>query len=74
MYHVLCISCVSRRKFKKTYQKVKINVVKLAVLGVLFISGSIYLLAIQTISGINFKPIGFFNPIGGLFRLLPGLF
>jgi uncharacterized membrane protein YgdD (TMEM256/DUF423 family) len=67
MYHALFILIVANSNHLT--EKVKLNVVKLAVLGVLLFSGSIYLLATQTISGINFKPIGFLTPIGGLFLI-----
>lgn len=35
-------------------------------LGVLFFSGSIYFLATGSVTGIDFKPLGFITPIGGL--------
>ena len=41
------------------------KIVPLYDVGVIFFSGSIYLLATKTITGINFKPIGIITPIGG---------
>jgi uncharacterized membrane protein YgdD (TMEM256/DUF423 family) len=67
MYHALFILVVANSN--QLTEKAKKNVVKLAVLGVLLFSGSIYLLATQTIFGINFKIIGFLTPIGGLFLI-----
>ena len=67
MYHALFILVVANSN--QLTEKAKKTVVKLAVLGVLLFSGSIYLLATQTILGINFKTIGFITPIGGLFLI-----
>ena len=38
--------------------------------GTFFFSGSIYLLSTTGITGVNFKPIGFITPIGGLLLIL----
>lgn len=67
MYHALFILVVANSN--QLTEKAKKNVVKLAALGVLLFSGSIYLLATQTIFGFNFKSIGFLTPIGGLFLI-----
>lgn len=46
-------------------EKVKKTIFQLVIFGVLFFSGSIYLLATKTITGLNFKPVGIVTPIGG---------
>lgn len=51
-------------------EKIKKTIFTLIILGVLFFSGSIYLLSTMEITGINFKPIGFITPIGGLLLIL----
>ncbi len=38
--------------------------------GVLFFSGSIYLLATGSVTGIDFKPFGWITPIGGLLMIV----
>jgi uncharacterized membrane protein YgdD (TMEM256/DUF423 family) len=38
--------------------------------GVLFFSGSIYLLATGSVTGIDFRPFGFITPIGGLLLII----
>ena len=51
-------------------KKTKKTIYTLIILGVLFFSGSIYLLSTTGITGINFKSIGFITPIGGLLLIL----
>ena len=51
-------------------EKTKKTIFTLITLGTLFFSGSIYLLSTTGITGINFKPIGFITPIGGLFLII----
>jgi uncharacterized membrane protein YgdD (TMEM256/DUF423 family) len=46
-------------------EKNKKVVLQLVIFGVLFFSGSIYLLTTKAISGIDFKFIGIVTPIGG---------
>ncbi|MDI9256426.1 DUF423 domain-containing protein [Flavobacterium sedimenticola] len=46
-------------------EKAKKMVFNAILLGVIFFSGSIYLLATKTITGIDFKPLGIITPIGG---------
>jgi uncharacterized membrane protein YgdD (TMEM256/DUF423 family) len=46
-------------------EKAKKAVFQLVVFGVLFFSGSIYLLAIKSLTNIDFKSIGILTPIGG---------
>ena len=51
-------------------EKTKKTIFTLITLGTLFFSGSIYLLSTTGIIGINFKPIGFITPIGGVLLIL----
>jgi uncharacterized membrane protein YgdD (TMEM256/DUF423 family) len=51
-------------------EKTKKTIFTLILSGTLFFSGSIYLLSTTGITGINFKPIGFITPIGGLLLIL----
>ena len=51
-------------------EKTKKTIYNLIIIGVLFFSGSIYLLSTMGITGINFKSIGFITPIGGLLLIL----
>ena len=46
-------------------EKAKKAMFRLVVFGVLFFSGSIYLLATKTVTGVDFKAIGIVTPIGG---------
>ena len=51
-------------------EKTKKTIFTLILSGTLFFSGSIYLLSTTGITGVNFKPIGFITPIGGLLLIL----
>ena len=51
-------------------EKTKKTIYTLIILGVLFFSGSIYLLSTTGITGVNFKSIGFITPIGGLLLII----
>jgi uncharacterized membrane protein YgdD (TMEM256/DUF423 family) len=51
-------------------EKTKKTIFTLILSGTLFFSGSIYLLSTTVITGINFKPIGFITPIGGLLLIV----
>jgi uncharacterized membrane protein YgdD (TMEM256/DUF423 family) len=51
-------------------EKTKKTIFALILSGTLFFSGSIYLLSTTGITGINFKPIGFITPIGGLLLII----
>ena len=55
---------------KDIQEKTKRTIFTLILSGTLFFSGSIYLLSTTGITGINFKPIGFITPIGGLFLII----
>jgi uncharacterized membrane protein YgdD (TMEM256/DUF423 family) len=51
-------------------EKTKKIIYRLIVFGTLCFSGSIYLLSTTKITGINFKPIGFITPVGGLLLIV----
>lgn len=51
-------------------QKTKETIFYLVVFGVLFFSGSIYLLATNNLTTFDFKIIGFATPVGGLLLIL----
>jgi uncharacterized membrane protein YgdD (TMEM256/DUF423 family) len=63
MYHALFLLFLGLHSFLD--EKAKKIIFKLVVFGVIFFSGSIYVLATKSITGINFKPIGIVTPIGG---------
>lgn len=68
MYHALLLLFVGSAT--SISEKVKNRTFYFIVFGVLFFSGSIYLLATQTLSGVDFRPIGFITPFGGLLLIL----
>lgn len=68
MYHALFLLFVGVAGFISEKQKKIIFL--LTIIGVLLFSGSIYLLATQSVSGINFKFLGPITPIGGLLLIL----
>jgi uncharacterized membrane protein YgdD (TMEM256/DUF423 family) len=51
-------------------EKVKKTIFQLVVVGVIFFSGSIYVLATKTVTGIDFRPLGIVTPIGGALLIL----
>jgi uncharacterized membrane protein YgdD (TMEM256/DUF423 family) len=51
-------------------QKTKKNIYYLVVFGVVFFSGSIYLLATNDLTSFDFKTIGFITPVGGLLLII----
>jgi uncharacterized membrane protein YgdD (TMEM256/DUF423 family) len=51
-------------------QKTKKIIYNLVLFGVILFSGSIYLLATNTLTSFDFKVIGFVTPIGGLLLIL----
>ncbi|HUH25709.1 MAG TPA: DUF423 domain-containing protein [Flavobacterium sp.] len=71
MYHALFLLVVGMLNFIS--EKQKKNILILTLIGVLLFSGSIYLLATQSISGINFKFLGPITPIGGMFLIFSWL-
>ena len=68
MYHALFLLFLGINSI--VLEKVKKTVFLLVVFGVIFFSGSIYLLATKPISGVDFKFIGIVTPIGGAFLIL----
>ena len=64
MYHALFLLFIGLAT--ELSQKAKKAIYYLVVFGVLFFSGSIYLLATNTLTSFDFKVIGFVTPIGGL--------
>lgn len=63
MYHALFLLFIGLNSFLN--EKAKKTIFNLVVFGVIFFSGSIYLLATKAITGIDFKFIGVVTPIGG---------
>jgi uncharacterized membrane protein YgdD (TMEM256/DUF423 family) len=50
--------------------KTKKIIYRLNLFGIVYFSGSIYLLSTTGITGIDFKPIGFITPVGGLLLIV----
>ncbi len=63
MYHALFLLFIGMAGLS---QKAKKIIYYLVVVGVLFFSGSIYLLATNSLTAFDFKIIGFVTPLGGL--------
>lgn len=68
MYHAFLLLFVGM--YGGMSAKTKQAVYWLVTFGIVLFSGSIYLLSTSGISGINFKPIGFVTPIGGLLLIV----
>lgn len=68
MYHALFLLFVGTTGFVQ--QKIKKAIHILVVTGVLFFSGSIYLLATNVLTSFDFKVIGFITPVGGLLLII----
>lgn len=51
-------------------EKTKKIIYRLNLFGIVYFSGSIYLLSTTGITGVNFKSIGFITPIGGLLLII----
>lgn len=68
MYHALFLLFVGLAS--EIPQKAKKTIYYLVVVGVLFFSGSIYLLATNNFTSFDFKIIGFVTPIGGFLLIL----
>jgi len=68
MYHALFLVLIG------TLNELSLNAKKiiynLVVFGVIFFSGSIYLLATNSLTSFDFKVIGFITPVGGLLLIL----
>lgn len=63
MYHALFLLFIGLTN--QLTVKTKKTIAALTIIGVMFFSGSIYLLSTMSISKINFKVIGIVTPIGG---------
>lgn len=68
MYHTLFLLLISQLNVLTEKNKRTIGI--LTTIGIFLFSGSIFLLATQNLSGINFKFLGPITPIGGLFLIL----
>ncbi len=68
MYHALFLLFVGLSTGLS--EKKKKAIFYLVVFGVIFFSGSIYLLATDRMNDFNFKVIGFVTPIGGLLLII----
>ncbi|SHF76051.1 Uncharacterized membrane protein YgdD, TMEM256/DUF423 family [Flavobacterium fluvii] len=68
MYHALFLLFIGLAS--GISEKTKKTIYYLVVVGVLFFSGSIYLLATNSLTTFDFKTIGFVTPIGGLLLIL----
>jgi uncharacterized membrane protein YgdD (TMEM256/DUF423 family) len=68
MYHALFLIFIGI--INELSKKTKKIIYNLVVFGVLLFSGSIYLLATNTLTSFDFKVIGFITPIGGLLLIL----
>ena len=68
MYHALFLIFIGM--INELSQKAKKIIYNLVVFGVLLFSGSIYVLATNSLTSFDFKTIGFITPIGGLLLIL----
>jgi uncharacterized membrane protein YgdD (TMEM256/DUF423 family) len=68
MYHALFLLFLGLTSL--VGEKVKNRVFQLVVVGVIFFSGSIYVLATKAVTGIDFRPLGMITPIGGTLLIL----
>ena len=64
MYHAIFLLFIGMND--KIAQKTKKIIYNLTLVGVLFFSGSIYLLATNSLTTFDFRIIGFVTPMGGL--------
>lgn len=62
IYHALFLLFIGILELS---QKAKKTIYYLVVVGIIFFSGSIYLLATNNLTSFDFKVIGFITPIGG---------
>lgn len=68
MYHALLLLFVGTTNILSA--KAKKTIYYLCLAGVILFSGSIYLLATDSLNSINFKTIGFITPLGGLLLII----
>lgn len=72
MYHALFLLLISQLNILTEKNKRTIGI--LTTIGVFLFSGSIYLLATQELSEINFKFLGPITPVGGVFLIISWFF
>lgn len=68
MYHALFLLFIGTTGLLS--QKIKKTIYYLVLVGVLFFSGSIYLLATNSLTSFDFRVIGFITPIGGFLLIV----
>lgn len=68
MYHALFLLFIGTTNLIS--EKAKKTILYLVITGIIFFSGSIYLLATNSLTAFDFKVIGFITPIGGLLLIL----
>lgn len=68
MYHALFLLFLGLNNHLSL--KTKKTILGLTIAGIILFSGSIYLLATDSLNVFDFKVIGFVTPIGGLFLIL----
>jgi uncharacterized membrane protein YgdD (TMEM256/DUF423 family) len=68
MYHALFLLFLATSA--KIQEKTKKLILYFVIFGVVFFSGSIYLLATNTMTSFDFKVIGFITPIGGMLLII----
>jgi len=71
MYHAILLLFVGSTSLISL--KAKRIIYYLVIIGLIFFSGSIYGLATNTLSGFDFKNIGFITPIGGMLLIISWL-
>jgi uncharacterized membrane protein YgdD (TMEM256/DUF423 family) len=64
MYHVFLLLFLGH--YNGISEKVKKKIFYVIITGVLFFSGSIYVLSTSSITGLKISYLGFFTPIGGV--------
>ena len=68
MYHVFLLLFLA--VFSEITESVKKKVYLFAMVGIIFFSGSIYLLSTSSITSIDFSSIGIITPIGGVLLII----
>jgi uncharacterized membrane protein YgdD (TMEM256/DUF423 family) len=71
MYHAIFLLFIGTNQ--NISEKAKKRILYLIITGVLFFSGSIYLLATKDLTGFDFKLIGLVTPVGGLLLIISWL-
>lgn len=68
MYHALFLLFLGLNNHLTS--KIKKTILIFTILGIIFFSGSIYLLATNSLTSFDFKTIGFVTPVGGLLLIV----